>query len=88
MKPFKTMFNGKVHNICAMAETAKCHEGCLVSAGRGQMSSVQRGRERKTLWYLSDRVGFMDALHNDIAHVPAAAGQEGYLALCAAEWHQ
>tara|TARA_R100000030_G_C3252924_1_gene123453 strand:- start:1545 stop:2249 length:705 start_codon:yes stop_codon:yes gene_type:complete len=67
MKPFKTMFKGKVHNICAMAETAKCHEGCLVSAGRGQMSSVQRGRERKTLWYLSDRVGFMDALHNDIS---------------------
>lgn len=66
MKPFKTMFKGKVHNICAMAETAKCHEGCLVSAGRGQMSSVQRGRERKTLWYLSDRVGFMDTLINDI----------------------
>ena len=66
MKPFKTVFKGKVHNICAMAETAKCHEGCLVSAGRGQMSSVQRGRERKTLWYLSDRVGFMDALINDI----------------------
>jgi len=66
MKPFKTVFKGKVHNICAMAETAKCHEGCLVSAGRGQMSSVQRGRERKTLWYLSDRVGFMDALVNDI----------------------
>ena len=66
MKPFKTVFKGKVHNICAMAETAKCHEGCLVSAGRGQMSSVQRGRERKTLWYLSDRVGFLDALVNDI----------------------
>ena len=66
MQPYKTMFKGKVHNICAMADVAGCSEPCLRWAGRGQMSSVQRGRERKTMWYLSDRVGFMDALVNDI----------------------
>ena len=36
MKPFKTMFNGKVHNLCAMAESAKCHEpyfGGIVTCG-------------------------------------------------------
>ena len=66
MQPYKTMFKGKVHNLCAMADMAGCAEPCLRWAGRGQMSSVQRGRERKTLWYLSDRVGFMDALVNDI----------------------
>lgn len=66
MKPFKTVYQGKVHNLCAMAEIAGCSEPCLVSAGRGQMSSVQRGRERKTIWYISDRIGFMDALFNDI----------------------
>jgi len=66
MKPFKTVFRGKVHNICPMAERAGCHEPCLFSAGRGKMKPVQRGRERKTVWYLSDRIGFMDALINDI----------------------
>lgn len=66
MKPFKTVFRGKVHNICAMAEKAGCHEACLFSAGRGKMNSVQRGRERKTMLYLSDRIGFMDSLINDI----------------------
>ena len=30
------------------------------------MSNVQRGRERKTMWLLSDPVGFYDALNNDI----------------------
>ena len=66
LKPFKTMFKGKVHNLCAMAETAKCHEGCLFTAGRGAMSTVQRGRERKTMLLLSDPVAFYDALYKDI----------------------
>ena len=66
LKPFKTMFKGKVHNLCAMAETAKCHEGCLFTAGRGAMNAVQRGRERKTMLLLSDPVAFYDALYKDI----------------------
>jgi hypothetical protein len=66
LKPFKTMFKGKVHNLCAMAETAKCHVGCLNTAGRGAMNAVQRGRERKTMWMLSDPIGFYDALNKDI----------------------
>ena len=66
LKPFKTIIEGKTFNVCALAEKAQCHKGCLVSAGRGKMSSVQRGRERKTVWYHTDRIGFMDALINDI----------------------
>jgi len=66
LKPYKTVFKGKVHNLCAMADKAKCHEGCLNTAGRGQMGVVQRGRERKTQLYFSDRIGFMDALINDL----------------------
>ena len=66
LKPYKTVFKGKVHNLCAMADKAKCHEGCLNTAGRGQMVVVQRGRERKTQLYFSDRIGFMDALINDL----------------------
>jgi hypothetical protein len=63
MQPYKTMFKGKVHNLCALADKAKCHEGCLNTAGRGQMGVVQRGRKRKTMLYLSDKIGFMDALY-------------------------
>lgn len=66
MKPFKTVYQGKVHNLCAMADKAKCWKPCLNEAGRGQMNVVQRGRERKTMFYLSDRIGFMDALINDL----------------------
>ena len=66
MKPLKSVYQGKVHNICAMAEKAQCHKGCLNTAGRGKMGVVQKGRERKTMFYLSDRIGFMDALIKDI----------------------
>lgn len=67
MKPERTVYKGKVHNLCAMADKAGCAEPCLRWAGRGQMGVVQRGRERKTMFYLSDRIGFMDALIKDIA---------------------
>lgn len=66
MKPYKSIFKGKVHNLCAMADKAGCAEPCLRWAGRGQMNVVQRGRERKTMFYLSDRIGFMDTLIKDI----------------------
>ena len=66
LKPFKTIIEGKTFNVCALAEKAQCHKGCLASAGRGKMSSVQRGRERKTVLYQTNRVKFMDALINDI----------------------
>jgi hypothetical protein len=29
MASYKTVWEGKVHNLCAMAEKAKCHEGLL-----------------------------------------------------------
>lgn len=53
-------------NVCPMAEQAKCIDGCLNTAGRGQMSSVQIGRARKTEWFATDRAGFMVQLHKDI----------------------
>lgn len=53
-------------NVCAMAEQAKCIDGCLNTAGRGQMSSVQVGRARKTQWFATDRAGFMAQLYADL----------------------
>ena len=66
MKPEKTEYKGKVFNLCGMAGIAGCAKGCLNTAGRGQMGVVQKGRLRKTMLYLSDRIGYMDALYKDI----------------------
>ena len=53
-------------NVCPMAEVAGCIDGCLNTAGRGQMSSVQLGRARKTDWFAKDHDGFMRQLVKDI----------------------
>jgi len=53
-------------NLCAMAEIAGCIDPCLVGAGRGQMSSVQRGRQRKTDWFNNDRASFMAQIVTDL----------------------
>ena len=52
--------------ICPFQNVAKCKEGCLVSAGRGQMNVVQRGRQRKTDMYLNDYDNFISILYKDI----------------------
>lgn len=62
LKPYKTLGV----NLCPMAETAKCIDGCLNTAGRGQMSNVQKGRQRKTEWFIKDQAGFMRQLFQDL----------------------
>ena len=62
MTPYKTLG----HNLCPMAETAGCLEGCLNTAGRGSMNSVQKGRARKAQWFIKDRAGFMAQLVKDL----------------------
>ena len=56
--------HGKV-NLCPMAKQAGCLDGCLVTAGRGIMSNVAAGRQRKTDWFCNDRAGFMAQLVKD-----------------------
>ena len=63
MTPYKTLG----HNLCPMAETAGCLEGCLNTAGRGSMNSVQKGRARKAQWFIKDRAAFMAQLVKDLA---------------------
>jgi hypothetical protein len=53
-------------NLCANAEIAGCIEGCLFSAGRGQMHSVSSARIRKAREYSEDRVAFMQQLVAEI----------------------
>ena len=66
MTPYKVMVDGKHFNSCAMAEQASCIEGCLYTAGRGVMTSVQTARQRKAEWFYRDRVGFMQQLVEDL----------------------
>ena len=53
-------------NLCPSAELAKCIVGCLNTAGRGAMNSVQKGRARKTEWYVKHRSSFMAQLFKDL----------------------
>jgi hypothetical protein len=62
MTPYKTLGA----NLCPMAETAQCLDGCLNTAGRGAMNSVQKGRARKAEWFVKDRDGFMAQLIKDL----------------------
>jgi hypothetical protein len=66
LKPWKTILEGKTHNICPMAHTAMCHEGCLYSAGRGQMTNVQTARLRKTRLWIQDKQSYLDLLRKDL----------------------
>jgi len=53
-------------NLCPSAELAGCIVGCLNTAGRGVMNSVQKGRARKTEWYVKHRSSFMAQLFKDL----------------------
>jgi hypothetical protein len=52
--------------ICPYQNIAKCKEACLNTAGRGGMNVVQKGRLRKTNWFLNDEPSFMEQLFQDI----------------------
>jgi hypothetical protein len=60
-----------------MAEQAQCIDGCLNTAGRGQMSSVQIGRARKTQWFAQDRAGFMAQLVADLESFVSYCSKRG-----------
>ena len=62
LKSFKTLGV----NLCPNAEIANCFNPCLLTAGRGQMNSVQKGRLRKTEWFIKDRAGFMEQVFKDL----------------------
>ena len=64
-------------NVCANAEIAGCIDGCLFSAGRGQMQSVSSARIRKTLWYTNDRRKFMLQLVLDVTSFVAYCEKRG-----------
>lgn len=52
-------------NVCKNASKG-CSEACLFYQGRGQMTSVQKARLRKTEMFFENKSEFMDTLHKEI----------------------
>ena len=64
-------------NVCANAEIAGCIDGCLFTAGRGAMNTVQASRAKKTAWFASDRDGFMAQLVVDVTKFVKYCAKQG-----------
>ena len=69
------------HQFCPMAKLAGCEKGCLNTAGRGAMSSVQRARLNKAYFYIEQRDAFMAMLDADIARLVRKAARAGMVPL-------
>ncbi len=64
MTPFTD--NSKGINVCSHASKG-CAEACLVGSGFGGIyEGVAKGRRAKTEYFLSDRIGFLTQLHEEI----------------------
>lgn len=68
-------------NICPMADAAGCKAACLYSAGRGQMSSVQKARINRTRLYHAYRAEFLTRLAADISRLVKKATKAGFTPL-------
>ncbi len=68
---------GRNVTVCPMAERNGCKGACLGHQGRGRMSNVRKGRERKTLLYFEQRGEFMRQLRNELSNLQARAEKKG-----------
>jgi len=66
-------------NVCANAEIAGCIYGCLFTAGRGAMNTVQAARAKKTAWFAADRDGFMAQLVVDVTKFIKYCDKQGVM---------
>ena len=64
-------------NVCTMAHIAGCKDPCLNLAGRGKFNATQAARIRKTVWFATDRQGFMEQLAKDIEILARRAAKRG-----------
>lgn len=53
------------YDVCEYASD-QCRKVCLITAGRGQMTSVQKARIRKTQLFFEDNKSFINTLINDL----------------------
>jgi hypothetical protein len=66
LRPWRNTIGGRSLNVCANAELAQCHVGCLNTAGRGKQNNVQNWRMGKTERFWNEREAFMQDLRNDL----------------------
>lgn len=66
LRPWRNVVGGRERNVCANAEIAQCHVGCLNTSGRGQQSNVQNWRMGKTIRFWEERERFMLDLIDDL----------------------
>lgn len=71
------MYMRPTREVCPMSQTAQCEEGCLNTAGRGAMNTIQAARQRKTEAFLSNPVAFVDVLQDDVAKARRKAQRKG-----------
>lgn len=64
--------------VCPKA-SAGCAAACLYTAGRGGMTSVQKARISKTLFFFKDREAFMNVLVKDIQRLQKTAKKKGLI---------
>ena len=64
------------NNVCSMAKTAECIDGCLNMSGRGVFSNVQLARLSKTDWFFNDRESFMAELIDSVFALIRQAARE------------
>ena len=64
-------------SLCPMRKTAECELPCLEAAGRGGMSNVSEGRQRKTDFYMQDRSGFLELLYNELHNFQKLCDRNG-----------
>lgn len=65
-------------NLCPMAKLAACDLPCLLTAGRGRMSSVFMARLRKTLFFLQYTEEALALIASDIKRIEKKAHKLGY----------
>ena len=63
--------------LCPMSALAACVDGCLNTAGRGAMNTIQEARQRKTDAFHADPVAFVDQLAEDITKAQRKAQRKG-----------
>ena len=77
LRPFETMVDGIVRNVCANAKQNGCADPCLNTSGHGSMAPVQQVRKARTMMYWKDRVGFLSILEGNIRKHVAKAHRLG-----------
>lgn len=63
--------------VCPAAILAGCKDPCLVTAGRGAMSTVAAGRQSKTDLWMQDKDAFLDQLKKEMSNFRDLCHKQG-----------